>query len=346
MDISQSPEVDGLLEHAIILLHGEEEVAIQRFLQQILADSQMAGMADLNLSRLDGQTISKADLYNHLHLYPLGSEKRLVILENALTQIKTTQDQMDFIHLLNSLPPTTQLVLVIPDEWRRTQSKWDWQVMSKNSWLTEWLQANEQKAALLEYRLPSPLEMADWIKVEVERQGGTIEQSACRALAVDLGSETRLASQEIEKLLIYTERRRPITIKDVHELCVPLEREDIFAMTDAIAQGNAHLALRLLDISLNNQPEAVILTMIVGHFRQLIIVFEMYAEGLSSEQIGRELIKPASVAQKLVQQSQRFTMARLEEIYQRLEELDEQIKDSRIPPDLALQLFVAELARK
>jgi len=117
-------------------------------------------------------------------------------------------------------------------------------------------------------------------------------------------------------------------------------------MTDAIAQGNAHLALRLLDISLNNQPEAVILTMIVGHFRQLIIALEMNAEGLSSEQIGHELNKPEFVAQKLVRQSQRFTMARLEEIYQRLEELDEQIKDSRIPPDLALQLFVAELARK
>ena len=42
-------------------------------------------------------------------------------------------------------------------------------------------------------------------------------------------------ASEIEKLLIYTERQRPITVEDVRELCVPLEREDIFAMTDAIA---------------------------------------------------------------------------------------------------------------
>ena len=46
------------------------------------------GMAGLNLSRLDGQTVSKNDLHNHLHLLPFGAEKRLVILDNALAQAK------------------------------------------------------------------------------------------------------------------------------------------------------------------------------------------------------------------------------------------------------------------
>lgn len=329
----------------ILILHGEEEMAIQLVLQQILADFARDGMADLNLSRLDGKMVSWNDLHNHLHLLPFGVEKRLVILENPLSLVKNKEDQEKFIQLLDTLPPTTRLVMVIPDEWIRIQKKWLWQSLKPNHWLMDWLAQNSAKAILQEFHLPVIQKMNDWIDAEVKRQGGTIEGQACRELSSAFGTETRLLSREIEKLLIFTERKRPITVTDVRELCVPLDREDIFAMMDAIASGDARSALRLLDISLQNQPEPVILSMIVNHFRQLIIAAEMSSERSSYAEIGRELNRPEFVAEKLVLQSRRFKGDRLEEIYQRLVDLDEDIKDNRTPGDLALELFVAELAR-
>lgn len=344
MDSSNPAAENKLIDVPILILHGEEEMAIQLVLQQLITDFTRDGMADLNLSRLDGKTVSRNDLHNHLHLLPFGIEKRLVILENPLSLAKNKEEQENFIHLLDTLPPTTRLVMMIPDEWIRVQKKWLWQTLKPNHWLMDWLAQNTAKAILQDFRLPDIQNMNQWIEGEVTRQGGTIERQACRELASAFGTETRLLSREIDKLLIFTERERPITVADVHELCIPLEQEDIFALMDAIALGNARTALRLLDISLQNQPEPVILTMIVNHFRQLIIAAEMSVEGFSFEEIGRELTKPAFVAEKLVIQSRRFPMSRLEDIYQRLVDLDEDIKNSRTPGDLALELFVAELA--
>jgi DNA polymerase-3 subunit delta len=345
MDSSNPTAVDKIFNAHILILHGEEEMAIQLVLQQLIAEYTRDGMADLNLSRLDGKTVARNDLHNHLHLLPFGVEKRLVILENPLSLAKNKEEQENFIQLLDTLPPTTRLVMIILDEWIRVQKKWLWQSLKPNHWLMDWLAQNTGKAILQEFRLPGIQEMNVWIDTEVKRQGGAIENQACRELASAFGTETRLLNREIEKLLIFTERKRPITVTDVRELCVPLEREDIFAMMDAIALGDARTALRLLDISLQNQPEPVILTMIVNHFRQLIIAAEMSAEGISYSEIGHELNKPEFVAEKLVVQSRRFGIERLEEIYQRLVDLDEDIKNSRTSGDLALELFVAELAR-
>jgi DNA polymerase III delta subunit len=96
----------------VVVLHGDEEVAIQQVVQMLLASVQTDGMADLNLSRLDGRSIPKNELHNHLYLLPFGAERRLVILAHALAQVKTQADKDEFGKLLESLPNTTQLVMI------------------------------------------------------------------------------------------------------------------------------------------------------------------------------------------------------------------------------------------
>jgi DNA polymerase-3 subunit delta len=346
MEIKEPPAAEKLLNFDIVILHGEEEMGIQLALQQILSSKPQDGMAGMNLTRLDGQTVGKNDLHNHLNLLPFGAEKRLVVIDNALAQAKSKEEQDEFIRLLDSLPPTTRLVMVISDEWVREKGKRIWQSLHKQTWLTKWLAENKNKTVMLDFNLPTAQAMIGWVEAEVKRQGGTIDSRASRELANAMGTETLLISHEIEKLLIYTERQRPITVEDVRELCTPIDREDIFAMTDAIAQGDARTALRLLDISLKNQTEPAIFSMIVAHFRNLIIYSEMAADGFSAKDIALEYRKPDFVVVKMIQQSRRFTMNRLEEIYQRLADLDIQLKDNRMPPDLALELFVGEMDRK
>jgi DNA polymerase-3 subunit delta len=330
----------------IVVLHGDEDVAIQQVVQTLLASVQSDGMADLNLSRLDGRSITKNELHNNLYLLPFGAERRLVILAHALAQTKTKEDKEDFGKLLASLPGTTQLVLIIPDSEISVRGEKVWPVLSKHKWLSDWLAKNEEKVCVQHFRLPPPRGMTVWIQQEVERQGGKIEPRAAADLAIALGNDTRLVSMEIEKLLTYTNRERAVTSEDVRELCSPVDREDIFAMVDAIASGDAKTALRLLDISLQKQPEPMVFAMIVGQFRQLIIAAEMVSEGKTAVEIAREVRKPDFVGSKLINQVRRFKLTELEELYQRLVLLDMQIKDYRMPSDLALELFVAEMARK
>ena len=331
---------------SIVILHGDEEIAVQQALQLLLPSVQSDGMAEINLSRLDGRSVTKNELHNHLYLLPFGAKRRLVILTYALAQVKTKNEQEEFAKLLDSLPPTTQLLMLIPDSEIVERGQKKWQVLSKHKWLSDRWDINEEKTFIQHFRLPNPRDMTGWIMEEVQRLDGEIESRAAADLANVLGNDTLLVSKEIEKLLIYTARERAITPEDVCELCSPIDREDIFAMVDAIASGNAKTAMRLLNISLQKQPEPMVFAMIVGHFRQLIIAAEMVSEGNSAAEIAREVRKPEFVGSKLVNQVRRFSLPELEDIYQRLVLLDMQIKNNWMPPDLALELFVAEMARK
>ncbi len=345
MTLSDLP-VPQKIDANIICLHGDEEVAIQRAVQSFIEELQKSNMADLNLSRLDGRSLPQEELHNHLHLLPFGTERRLVILSHALAQVKSEAERDAFTKLLENLPPTTQWVLVIPDSQHYKKGKKTWEVWDKENWLSGWITNHKDRVEVLDFPAPSVREMKDWVEEEARRQGGRFDARAAVELANALGNDTLLVSQEINKLLTYTGDDRAVTAEDVRALSIPVDREDIFAMTDAMAQGDASTALRFLGISLQRQPENMLFASILRHFRQLLIAAEIMTEGGNANMIRQELGVMEFVAEKLVRQVRRFSLPQLEEIYQRLNDLDMQMKDGRTPPDLALELFVAELARR
>ena len=329
----------------IVFLHGDEEVAVQLTIHRYIDELQKTGMADINLSRLDGRSVEKNELQNHLYLLPFGAPRRLVILSHALAQVKNEAGRDEFVKLLESVPPSTQWVLIIPDTQRFKKGEKTWEVWDKEKWLTGWLADHQEKVEVQDFPSPGQREMMAWIEKEARRQGGKIDSRAAFELANALGNDTLLVSQEINKLLTYTGSERAITAEDVRALSIPVGREDIFAMTDAIAQGDGAAALKLLGVSLQKQPESVLFATILRHFRQLLIAAEIGTEGGNASAIKQELGVMDFVAEKLARQVRRFSLEQLEDIYQRLSSLDLQMKDGRTPPDLALELFVAELAR-
>jgi DNA polymerase III delta subunit len=330
----------------IFILHGDEEVGIRLALQKYLDEVEQNGMADFNLSRLDGRLITQNDLHDHLNQLPFGSGLRLVILTHALSMVKSEAGQKDFIGLLDGLAPTTKLVMVIEDSYRYAKGKTFWEILTKERWFTQWLENHKGYFTLQEYISPKQNEMQKWITIETERQGGKIDSRAAQYLAIDTGTDTMLASQEIGKLITYVGNGNLIKDEDVRLLCNPVDREDIFGLVDAIAEGKADVALRLLDISLQKQSDNNVFPMIVRHFRLLIITKEILEEGGNLQTVENILKAWDWLAKKYMSQARRFTQGQLDEIYQRLNRLDMQLKDSRISPDLAMELFVADLARK
>jgi len=329
----------------ICILHGEDEVAIQRELQRRLNERPKDSLAELNLTRLDGRQATSTELANNLNTLPFGEGGRLVVVSHALGLAKSEAARGELLKLLENLPESNSVILIIPDEMKYSKGKKGWVNLGEEHWLTKWVTGQGKRAKISPFPLPTIHEMPKWVQEEAELQGGKIEQGAAIELANALGNDTMLVSQEISKLITYTGGQRAISSEDVRLLCSPVAREDIFALTDAIASGDARTAMRLLDISLQNQPEVSVFAMIVRHFRQLLTAAEMVSEGSNAEQVRSELRTFDFVAEKLVRQARRFTLEQLEQIFQRLDRLDEEMKDGHTPPDLALQLFVAEMAR-
>ena len=325
----------------VYLLHGDDTFAMTHFVEDFYKRMGDPSMADLNTTRLDGRLASVEDLRNAAFAIPFLSERRLVVLYNPLARLSAESAQKHFIDLLDSLPDTTALVMLVEDQLNR--KKWD--VLPEGHWLDKWVKQAGKRGYRHECILPRQADIPGWIRKQAESMGGKFDTAGALALANITGNDTRLVSKEIEKLLIYVDFKRPVEAEDVTELCGSGGQVDIFGLVDGIADGDASGAMRLLRGLLEEQEPVGIFGMITRQFRLLLMTREILDEGGNTESIHHDLNQHPFVADKLVKQASRFSMDRLVTIYHRLLELDEAAKSGQIVLDLAIETFIVELAR-
>jgi DNA polymerase-3 subunit delta len=83
--------------------------------------------------------------------------------------------------------------------------------------------------------------------------------------------------------------------------------------------------------------------MIKYQFRNLIEVKDLIEKGEKIPQIKNRIELHPFVLEKILRISQKFKIEELRKIYQRIFNFDLAIKTGKIEPDLALDLFLAQL---
>jgi len=325
----------------VYILHGDDLFGIQRHLDSMLAKMGDPGMAELNLTRLDGREASEDEIHNAANALPFLTDRRMVVLSHPFTRLKSEPGRVRFRAILDNLPESTALVLVIQDEFERG----DWAALPGKHWLRRWMAEAEGKCHYELSQLPALRAMPEWIRREAKAMGGQFSGEAAAALAQHVGSDTRAASQEIEKLLTYVGRSREVEGDDVELLSAQSGQANVFEMIDGLAAGNASLALNLLHRLLEEEDEISMFGMVVRQFRLLLQTREILDEGGRLDGVIQEVDRREFVAKKLIDQAGRFSMTRLESIYHRLLEIDEAVKTGQTGMAVALDILVVELAR-
>lgn len=190
---------------------------------------------------------------------------------------------------------------------------------------------------------PDVHSMRNWILEEVTRKKGQFVPAAAQELASHIGSNTQLASLEIDKLLNYVNYERPVEVDDVIELVSEVAELNVFDLVDAIAEGKKKDALQLLHGLLETEDIYMLFGMVVRQFRLLIQAREIIDQGGRKDQIAKQMSVHAYVAGKLEKQAHFFPQKELKNIYKNLLAIDENMKTSQMDAQLALDLFVSEL---
>ncbi|HPH96244.1 MAG TPA: DNA polymerase III subunit delta [Anaerolineaceae bacterium] len=331
----------------VYIFHGDDGFSMDKAVAGMVAHLGDPGMADLNTTRLEGRTLTDDALRSAALAIPFLAERRMVIVNDALAsfghgQKEDSAKREKFLSLLNSLPATTALVLVVPDSqvWRRGSTDWD--LLSEGHWLIKWARAAGPRAHVKEFSLPNLGAMPRWIMDHAQAARGQFTQGAARVLVEHVGNDTVLAAQEILKLITYA-NGRPVEEDDVLLLTIHVDQTNVFDMVDALGDRNSQQALKLLHALLEQNEPLELFGMITRQFRLLLQAREILDEHGSAATIEGELKVKAFVAKKLAAQASRFSMAQLEGIYRRLLEMDLAFKTSQMPGELAFDLLVAEL---
>jgi len=319
----------------VYLLHGEDEFKISQFLSEMEAKLGDPAIASMNITYLDGGSLNIEELPASANAMPFLTKRRLVVIDNPLGRLKSPADRDRFKDILEKIPASTALVLVVP---RTLKTDSD-----RTHWLVKWAQQNPERVFMRTFLLPKGGMMARRIQDQAQQAGGTFSPQAAGLLASLVDGDPRLADQEIQKLLAYVNYNRPVETDDVETLTVNVGQANIFALVDALGNRDGRKAIGMLQRLKEQQDPFSIFGMVVRQFRLLLLTREMLDNGDSKGDIMKGLRVPSFVTDKLIFQARRFTLPALESIYHHLLEIDEGIKTGKIPADLALDTLVAAL---
>lgn len=328
----------------VYVLHGEDEFAIGQTIRALQARLGDPSIADLNVTHLDGRFTSREELLNVAMAAPFLARRRLVVLTHPLARLSSQAQRDRFLEDLEKLPETTGLVLV---EYRLLTGERE-RKKGQLHWLERWATANPERVFLKAFELPR--DMPRWIQERAGSLGGRFTPQAAQSLAQRVGDNTRLADQEIQKLLAYANFQRPVEEGDVVDLCPSTVGVGDFELVNAIRERDGRKASAVLHKSLEKEDPLMILGGIAFQFRLLLVARNLLDRHAGQAEIGERLKAELGVhgypARLAAEQARQFTLSDLERIYRRLLEVDVGVKTGQMEAALALETLVTSFTTR
>jgi len=323
----------------VYVFHGDDELAISESIAELKSRLGDPAMVELNLTTLDGRSLSIEEFETAGKSMPFLAERRLMVLNHPLAYMHIGSNRKRVLAFLESLPEQNAVVLA---EYRPLLNPKE-KRQGKTHWLVEWGNAMGAKVYLREFSLARGNQLTEWILNRARQAGGEFETKAAVLLASLVGEDVRLADQEITKLLTFVNFERPVVEADVIDLTAVLREGDIFEFVDALGNRDQKKAVRVFHRLLADQDQLRIFSMVVRQFRLLLLSREILDQDGGVADIARHLKIHPYVSRKIASQARHFPQAKLDKIYHRLLDIDSGLKTGKMNVDLSVDLLIAEI---
>lgn len=345
----------------IHLLLGADEYLVSEWLATQKAALGDPEMASLNTVELNGSQSSAATILGEASMMPFLAPQRLLIVrglldsyEKRMAASKSTEaavyaEMAHFLDGLRAVPDSCILVLVDNSVDKR-RGLWKGYVLSAAGDRPERRIDGVDaliKAGVLHLETlaaPDVKQLPGWLQRRARQNHIAIEGGAVALLCNFVGPNLRQLDNELEKLSLYA-GNRPITQQDVRAMVADASEEMIWNLTDAVAQRQAAKSMHALrELRRNDQNPIYIVSMIARQYRMLVEIKSLAASGVTNHfDIAKQLGYAAYPVQKAMQLSHQYTFEELEEILDRLLEVDMAMKTGA-DQDTELDVLIAELS--
>jgi DNA polymerase-3 subunit delta len=313
----------GRLRPAYLLAGGE--ALLRDEADAALADAVLAGAPrDFDVDRLEGAKASPAQLADAVHSLPVLAPRRLVRLREpeARGTGRGLPDALAaLVRELREAGESARTVLVV--------------VAEKPDGRSRWVQAFQEPAVRVACEPPRPgREVAEFVSSEAQGRGLRLGPGAAEALADRVGNHLLAARMELEKAALFVGEGGVVTREVVAETACDLAEQPLWDLTDAIGEGRAGDALRVLArLRAAGTAPPLVLAALASHFRRL-----------TRSASGQTPAGPPFVRRKLESQARRFPGQRLLRCLRAIHRADEELKgEGALDPDLALERLVLGL---
>lgn len=297
------------------LLHQQTEQMVQAYLKKT--------GSGIGLERIDGSLAKPAEIRTALQAAPFLTSSRLVVI-TGLSTAKATFDKLG--DPLALVPKTTVAVFAEPLIDQRTSA---FKVLGGAD-------------KVIKFEPPTPMQLTNWVKRQVESLGGTIDRPAVTALLKRAGDDQWRLSHEVDKLVGYNPA---VTAETVALLVVRSPDATIFDLVEAATAGRVADALAAFaDMAALKHDDMYVLTMVQWQLRNLLLA-KVAPSGLSSGELAKAAGMSPYVATKMMAASKKHEETALCAAVMRAADLEFEIKTGVVKSDVGLEQLIFSLGR-
>lgn len=272
--------------------------------------------SDINVSVLDGKSISINQIISEMLSMPFLGDKRLLFVENVPPRAKEklkSENTDALLEAIDQVSDETVLVFI--------QSNPDKRLSFYKKFIkkVEVEEFNEHKGA----------QLTNWVKLKIKKEGGDILPAAVSFLVDYVGTSLWKLNNEIDKLLNFTNTQKAISENDIRLVCSPEVNADIFRYLDNFSKRKKQEAIQELQ-NLHNKGESLmyVFALMVKQIREMLLVKSL--KNPTKDDLTKKLKLHPFVASKMLYFVKNFDFSELKTLYNKCLEIDKGIKTGEI----------------
>lgn len=305
---------------------GEEDFLKREALEKLIQLLIEPSLKSFNLDFVQARGVKAEEIINLSATLPFGSKKRMVVVYETQKLHPAQKDEL--LKYLPHVPPTSCLVLLSNTVDKRLK----------------FYLGLKKLATEVDFSALKDQEVSDWIKQRVEKYDKKITSEGTDFLMDAVGNNLYELSNELEKLALYVRDEESIKLEDIEAVVGYTRTENIFQLNQAIVEKNTSQALRILkDLSLSKEKQTSITYRLGEHFLRLYQVKTSNDKNIYN--LAHSLRTYAGYIAEYQNQAKTFTPEQLEKGLSLLYQADSDLKSSKMPEKLLLELLVYQLCR-
>lgn len=304
------------------VLYGTESFLINEYLEKIKGERQIENIIKYNLEETTLIDIIEDALY-----IDLFNNDKMIIVYNSYFLNDLSMDTTILEDYFNHKNEKT-LLFFISDKEKLDERKKIVKLFKKENKIKQFNKLEEKT-------------LEEKIKEKLKSQNFEIDFLALKELINRCKNNYQDILNEINKLILYKDNEKNITIEDVKKVVSKPLEDNIFKLLGAITENNKKQIFDIYEDILNTGEDPIkILVMIANEFR---LIYEVKIMNNLNEQELSNIMKihPYRI-KKAKEKTYSYTKEKLEIILNKLSDLDYNIKSGNVDKYAGLELFLIE----
>ncbi|MEA4828276.1 MAG: DNA polymerase III subunit delta [Clostridium sp.] len=315
---------------------GSDEQSIKKSINKIINKAVNKEFLDLNYVQLDGTNVNIDSIINACETLPFMSDKKIVLIYRAnflRDKVDKAMESLskDISEYIKKLPNECILIMYYIFENDREKESYKLKKLDKAASIVK---VSKLKGAMLQRK----------VEEIFKSKGKNISKADLALFCSNVENNMDIIKNEVEKLCCYT-IDRDITTKDITDLVVVKNDNDIFNLVDFISQKKPEKSLDILnELLFKGESVTVILRMIQRQFKMLFDIKLGMEQGKNKDQIASDLKLHPYICEKMMLQSKKFNISQLKNSMELCLYTERVLKTSTVDSKIEMELLIIKTA--